>query len=95
VCDTNLNPLVGGSTVTINATGGTLSGPRLEWEYPDSNQVGPDLPGHLWLIQFIVKISDDNPGGGPDGAEIKVDIVWQPELGEEETWTYKITGVIH
>jgi len=96
VCDINLNPLTPGSNVQITCSGGAVTG-RLEYEYPNSSQVGPDLPSHLWLIEFPVTISDDNPGSGPDAAEIEVDIQWVPAVDEPETWEtwkYKIGGVI-
>ncbi len=78
VSDENLNPLTQSSIVNIEASGGKLLG-RTQNKYPDSNTIGPDMNGHLSLIEYVVVISDDNPGDNNPSEEVAltVTVEWE------------------
>jgi len=77
VCDTNLNPLPPGSTITISTNAGKVSG-RTEYTFPNSNAIGPDVDGHLGLIEFPFIISDSDPDEtDPEDAIITVEVSWE------------------
>jgi hypothetical protein len=95
VCDQNLNIPVAGSTVNISSDVGKLQG-LLQYTYPNSNQVGWDLPSHLSLIEYVVRIYDNDPGDGDPSVsgEITVEVVWKPEGETEVKKTYWIPGTV-
>jgi len=90
VSDRNLNPLTPGSTVTISTDVGKVAG-NIEREYLNSNAVGPDLAGHLSLIEYIFVILDDDAADTdlPEQAVITVTVEW-----EGITYTSGIAGTV-
>ncbi|MBW2630858.1 MAG: hypothetical protein JRC90_03690 [Deltaproteobacteria bacterium] len=89
VCDRNLNPLTPGSTVTISTDAGKVSG-RTSYTYPNSSIIGPDMDGHLGLIEFPFVISDSDPDETkPEIATITVTVSW-----EGGSYTLDIVGSV-
>ncbi|MBW1859922.1 MAG: Ig-like domain-containing protein [Deltaproteobacteria bacterium] len=95
ICDGNFNIPIGGTTVDITSNVGGLAG-TLSRIYTDSNAVGPDLAGHLGLIEYNLLVYDTNPGDAdpPVFGEITVTLVWAPEDEAELTLTLTIPGQV-
>lgn len=96
VCDRNLNQLPEGTTVTISTNNGTLTGlfkadvKSLEYEFKDSYITGPDMAGHLALIERIFTIQDDDENDIPESALIVITVNWQ-----EMNYNWSIEGTIN
>jgi len=89
VCDTNLNPLTPGSTITISTDAGKVSG-RIDYEFPNSSTIGPDVDGHLGLIEFPFIISDnDSEEDKQQSATITIEVSW-----EGGAYSWNIPGTI-
>ena len=90
VCDSNLNQLTPGSTVTIAADVGKLAG-SISREYTNSNAIGPDDSGHLGLIEYTFQILDaDATDTDPkEQAVITVTVGW-----EDITYSLGIAGTV-
>ena len=90
VCDRNLNQLIPGSTVKISNDGGKLSG-VLNYEFLNSSAVGPNMYGHLGLIEHAVIIRDDDPDDtdDPEIATITIEVTW-----DGTTYTRQIFGTV-
>jgi len=89
VCDQNLNPLTPGSTVTITTDAGKVKG-ETSYTYPNSSVIGPDMNGHLGLIEFPFIISDSDPDETtPEDAIISIVVSW-----EGDAYTLDITGKV-
>jgi len=96
VCDKNLNQLPEGTTVTISTNVGTLTGvssadaESLEYEFKDSNKIGPDMAGHLDLIERSFTVQDDDDTvDSSEAALIVITVEW-----EGETYSWSIEGTI-
>jgi len=89
VCDQNLNPLTPGSTVTITTDAGKVKG-KTSYTYPNSSVIGPDMDGHLGLIEFPFIISDSDPDETThEVAIISIVVSW-----EGDDYTLDITGSV-
>jgi len=78
ICDRNLNPLSPGSTVTISTDVGKVIG-NTKREYQNSNTIGPNLNGHLELIEYVFMIQDNDAQDTdpPEQAAITVTVQWE------------------
>jgi len=89
VCDQNLNPLTPGSTVTISTDAGKVKG-KTSYTYSNSSVIGPDMDGHLGLIEFPFIISDSAPDEtNYEDAIISIVVSW-----EGENYQFDITGTV-
>jgi hypothetical protein len=91
ISDENLNPLAAGSIVGIETSGGELLG-RTQNKYPDSNTIGPDMNGHLSLVEYPVVISDSNPGDNEPAEDVTVTVTVE---WEGITYQSQINGEIN
>lgn len=78
VCDTNLNPLTPGSTVSISADVGKTVG-NTSFTYPDTNAIGPNLAGQLGWIEYSFTLCDNDASDTDpaDPAEVKTTVTWE------------------
>ena len=90
ICDRNLNQLTPGSTVTISTDVGKVAG-NIDREYLNSNAVGPNLAGHLSLIEytFVILDADATDTDPKEQAVITVTVEW-----EDITFSLGIEGTV-
>ena len=98
VCDKNLNQLPEGTILKITTSKGVLNGlssineTELEYEFRDSNRVGPDMDGQLDHIEHIITIKDntDDADDIDEPTLIVITVEW-----EDWTYSWSIEGTIN
>lgn len=82
ICDINLNPPTEGTTLTVSASGGTLTG---KTAYTFSGKERVEASGFEYKLE-----DDDSENNTKKRVEVKVSLVW-----EKITITNSVVGTIH